>query len=210
MKTRTAFINQIRGLLGEYGLIIPKSSAKVRPILILLLDEQDPRLTPFAKETFSNLYDQLVDLEGRIEKIEQRLKRLFKKHPVCQKIAAIPGVGVLTATAILAAVSSPQVFKNGRHMAAWLGLVPRQHSSGGKAKLGRLSKWGNRYLRTLLIHGGRAVVRHAEKKKDAQSLWTTQLRNRRGNNIAAVAIANKNARVIWALLAHDEEYRKAV
>jgi len=209
MKTRTAFINQIRGLLGEYGLIIPKSSAKVRPILIRLLDEQDARLTPFAKETFSNLYDQLVDLEERIEKIEQRLKRLFKKHPVCQKIAAVPGVGVLTATAILAAVSSPQVFKNGRHMAAWLGLVPRQHSSGGKAKLGRLSKWGDRYLRTLLIHGGRAVTRHAEKKKDAQSLWITKLRNRRGNNIAAVAIANKNARVIWALLAHDEEYRKA-
>jgi transposase len=119
------------------------------------------------------------------------------------------GGWVLTATAILAAVGSPHVFQNSRHMAAWLGLVPRQHSSGGKEKLGRLSKWGNRNLRTLLIHGGRAVVRHAEKKKDSQSVWTNKLKNRRGNNIATDAIANKNARVIWALLAHDNVYRKA-
>jgi transposase len=151
-----------------------------------------------------------VDLEQRIEKMDERLERLFKKHPVCQKIAAVPGVGVLTATAILAAESSPQVFQNGRHMAACLGLVPKQHSSGGKDKLGKLSKKGNRYIRALLIHGARALVHHADKKKDSHSLWTTQLRYRRGNNIAAVANANKNARVIWALLAHDEVYRKAV
>jgi transposase len=133
-------------------------------------------LTPFAKETVSDLYDQLVDLEQWIEKMDKRLERLFKKHPVCQKIAAVPGLGILTATAFLAAVASPQVFQNGRLMAAWFDLVPRQHSSGGKEKLGRLSKWGNRYLQTLLIHGERAVVRHAEKKKDSQSLWTTQLK----------------------------------
>jgi transposase len=209
MRNRTAIINQIRGLLGEYGLVIPKSAAKVRPILIRLLDEQDTRLTPFSKETFSDLYDQLENFDQRIEKMDKRLERLFKKHPVCQRLSTVPGVGVLTATAFLAAVSSPQVFQNGRHRAAWLGLVPKQHSSGGKEKLGKLSKRGNRYLRTLLIHGARAVVRHAEKKKDSYSVWTNKLRNRRGNNIAAVAIANKNARVIWSLLAHDEVYRKA-
>ena len=209
MKNRTALINQIRGLLAEYGLVIPKSAAKVRPVLIYLLGENNGRLSPFAKETFTDLYDQLVDLEKRIEKMNNRLELLFKKHPVCQKIAAVPGVGVLTATAILAAVTSPQVFQNGRHMAAWLGLVPKQHSSGGKERLGRISHHGNRYLRTLLIHGGRAVVLHADKKKDSQSIWMSNLKRRRGNNIAAVAVANKNARVIWALLAHDDVYRKA-
>ena len=128
---------------------------------------------------------------------------------MCQKISAVPGIGVLTATAILAAVSSPQVFKNGRHMAAWLGLVPKQNSSGGKAALGKLSKRGNRYLRMLLIHGARAVVQQAEKRKDSKSVWTSNLKLRKGTNIATVALANKNARVIWALMAHDDIYRQA-
>ena len=209
MKNRTALSNQVRGLLAEYGMVIPKSSAKVRPILISLLDENNGRLSPFAKETFSDLYDQLVDLEQRIEKTNNRLELLFKQHPVCQKISAVPGIGVLTATAILAAVSSPQVFKNGRHMAAWLGLVPKQNSSGGKAALGKLSKRGNRYLRMLLIHGARAVVQQAEKRKDSKSVWTSNLKRRKGTNIATVALANKNARVIWALMAHDDIYRQA-
>ncbi|MHB8482027.1 MAG: IS110 family RNA-guided transposase [Nitrospiria bacterium] len=209
IKNRTALINQIRGLLAEYGLVIPRSATKVRPMLIQILENQNERLTPFGRETFFDLYDQLVDLEKRIEKMHQRLEILFKKHPVCQKIAAIPGIGLLTATALLSAVSYPQAFKNGRHMSAWLGLVPRQYSSGGKEVLGKLSKRGNRYLRTLLIHGARAVVSRSENKKDSLSIWTNNLKRKKGTNVAAVALANKNARVVWALLAHDDIYRKA-
>lgn len=209
VKHQTALINQIRGLLAEYGLVIPKAAPKVRSALILFLDGTNESLTPFARETFSELYDQLNESGRTIEKLNQRIELLFKKHPVCQKIATIPGVGPLTATAILAAVPSAQTFKNGRHMAAWLGLVPRQSSSGGKEKLGKISKRGNCYLRTLMIHGSRTVVQHAEKRKDRRSIWINQLRQKKGFNIAAVALANKNARVIWALLAHDDIYWEA-
>jgi transposase len=208
IKSRTALVNQIRGLLVEYGLVIAKSRDKVQPALIRFLNEENERLTPFARETFFDLYEQLGDLDRRIEKVNGRLERLFKEHPVCRKISAVPGIGPLTATALLAAVANPMAFRNGRHMAAWLGLVPRQHSSGGKEVLRGLSKRGNRYLRTLLIHGARSVVLHAGKRKDAQGLWLSGLRDRKGTNVASVAMANKNARVIWALLAHDDVYRQ--
>ncbi|TLY21948.1 MAG: IS110 family transposase [Nitrospirae bacterium] len=210
IKTRTAFINQIRGLLAEYGLVIAQSPEKVRPALVRFLDDAESGLTAFARETFSELYEQLVELEQRITKVNQRLDRLFNTHPVCRKLAAVPGIGPLTATALLAAISRPHVFQNGRHLAAWLGLVPRQFSSGGHARLGGLSKRGNRYVRTLLIHGARAVVQRAAHKTDARARWMWALKCRKGTNVAAVALANKNARVIWALLAHDEVYRQSV
>jgi transposase len=209
MKNRTALSNQIRGLLSEYGLVIAKSPGKVRRILPTLLDDEGVTLSPFARETFRDLYHQLVDLDQRLEKIEERLQRLFEAHPVCQRIAAIPGIGPLTATALLAAINNPQLFRNGRHMAAWLGLVPRQYSSGEKVALGGISKRGNCYMRTLLIHGARSVVMHIGKKKDPLSLWIRALKDRSGTAVAAVALANKNARVIWALLAHNDVYRKA-
>ena len=208
IKTRTALINQIRGLLGEYGLVIARSPEQVRPALVALLNDEQTGLTPFARETFSELYGQLVEVEQRIVRVNQRLDRIFKAHPVCRKLAVVPGIGPLTATALLAAVSRPQVFQNGRHLAAWLGLVPRQCSSGGHPRLGGLSKRGNRYLRTLLIHGARAVVQRAAHKTDARGRWIWDLKRRKGTNVAAVAVANKNARVIWALLAHDDVYRQ--
>ena len=116
----------------------------------------------------------------------------------------------MTATALVATVGRPQAFHNGRHLAAWLGLVPRQYSSGGKARLGGISKRGSRYVRTLLIHGARAVVQRAERRTDTQGRWLCALKHRKGTNVAAVALANKNARVVWAMLAHDEEYRPPV
>jgi len=133
IKTRTAFINQIRGLLAEYGLVIAQSPEKVRPALVRFLDDAESGLTAFARETFSELYAQLVELEQRITKVNQRLDRLFNTHPVCRKLAAVPGIGPLTATALLATVGRPQAFHNGRHLAAWLGLVPRQYSSGARS-----------------------------------------------------------------------------
>ena len=209
VKNRTALINQIRGLLLEYGVVIGKSPGKVRRLLPALLEDEGIGLTPSSRETFRDLYAQLVDLDERVEKIGGRIERLFNAHPVCQKIAAIPGIGPLTATALVAAIDDPNVFQNGRHLAAWLGLVPRQHSSAEKVNLGRISKRGNRYVRTLLIHGARAVVTHAGKKTDGLSLWIKELKDRSGAAVATVALANKNARVVWALLAHDDVYRKA-
>ena len=208
VKHRTAVINQIRGLLAEYGLVIAQSPEKVRPALVRFLDEAESGLTAFARDTFSELYEQLRDLESRIERVTHRVDRVYRAHPVCRKLAAVPGIGPLTATALLATVGRPQAFHNGRHLAAWLGLVPRQYSSGGKELLGGLSKRGSRYVRTLLIHGARAVVQRAERRTDTQGRWLWALKRRKGTNVAAVALANKNARVIWALLAHDAVYRQ--
>jgi transposase len=209
IKTRTALINQIRGLLGEYGFIIARAPEQVRPALVTLIQDEHNGLTAFARETFSELYEQLVDVEQRLAKITARLDRVFRAHPVCRKLAAVPGIGPVTATALLAAVSQPHVFHNGRHLAAWLGLVPRHCASGGRTRLAGLSKRGNRYVRTLLIHGARAVVRCAEQNTTAQGRWMGALKRRKGTNVAAVAVANKTARVVWALLAHDDVYRPA-
>ena len=201
VKHRTAVINQIRGLLAEYGLVIAQSPAKVRPAVVRFLDDAASGLTAFARDTFAELYAQLTELDSRIERVTHRV------HSVCQKLAAVPGIGPLTATALVATVGRPQAFHNGRHLAAWLGLVPRQYSSGGKERFGGISKRGSRYVRTLLIHGARAVVQRAERRTDTQGRWLCALTHRKGTNVAAVALANNNARVIWALLAHDEAYR---
>ncbi len=209
MKTRTALINQIRWLLAEYGVVIAPSPGKVRAMLPTLLEDEHEYLTPLAKATFRALYEHLLDLEQRIEQMDDRLGQLFTEHPMCQKIAAVPGIGPLTATALVAAIPAPQLFRNGRHLAAWLGLVPRQQSSGERVVLRGISKRGDRYLRTLLIHGARAVVSRAEGTGDPQSRWMSELKQRRGTAVAAVALANKNARVVWAVLAHEDVYRRA-
>src|SRR5207244_4089129 len=156
VKHRTAVINQIRGLLAEYGLVIGQSPEKVRPALVRVLDDAASGLTAGARETFAELYAQLTELDSRIERVTHRVERVSRAHPVCQKLAAVPWIGPLTATALLATVGRPQAFHNGRHLAAWLGLGPRQYSSGGKERLGGISKRGSRYVRTLLIHGARA------------------------------------------------------
>lgn len=200
---RTALGNQIRGLLGEYGIVIAQSLTQLRRALPIIMEDAENGLTGAAREVFAELYAELVALDVRIKQNEQRIGRAFKAEPMCQKIAAIPGVGPLTATAMIAAVGDGQGFRHGREMAAWLGLVPRQHSSGGKAVLLGISKRGDRYLRMLLIHGARAVLQVADKKPDARHRWAAGLKARRGPNIAAVALANKTARTIWAVLTGD-------
>ena len=136
MKHRTAVINQIRGLLAEYGLVIAQFPEKVRPAVVRFLDDAASGLTACARDTFAELYAQLTELNARIERVTHRIARVYRTHPVCQKLAAVPGIGPLTATALLATVGRPQAFHNGRNLAAWLGLVPRQYSSGGKIPVG--------------------------------------------------------------------------
>lgn len=206
-KERTALANQIRGLLSEYGLVIHKGVAAVTQSLPDILEDADNGLTVQARELFAELTDELRELNYRFEACEQRIKVINKSHEACQRLDSVLGIGPMTATAIYAAAGDGKDFNNGRHFAAWLGLVPGQHSTGGKAVLLGISKRGNAYLRTLLIHGARAVLRHSEDKTDRFSRWAQALKARRGHNKACVAIANKMARMAWVVLAKGETYR---
>lgn len=203
VKDRTAKVNQARGLLAEYGIVIPRGITRLKKEMPRILESADNGLTHFARELFSELYRELMELEGRVKAYDQRILKVFNQNPTCQKLGQIAGVGPLTATAVMASVGDASSFKNGRQLSAWLGLVPRQHSSGNKKRLLGISKRGNSYLRGLMIHGARAVIRHSEGKDDPQSRWLNGVKARRGTNRATVALANKNARAIWRLLIDD-------
>jgi transposase len=206
---RTALVNQIRGLLYEYGITIPKGISTARKALPSLVDEENKLLTPRFKSLLSDLYNEFTEVDVRIARLNDQVENVYRQSEACQRIGKLPGIGALTATALLANIGDPGVFSNGRQMAAWLGLVPRQFSTGGKPRLGGISKRGDTYLRTLLIHGGRAVVRTSAGKSDRLSQWAQTLKARKGAQIAAVAVANKNARIIWAILSGDAEYKPA-
>ncbi len=207
VKQRTALANQIRGLLAEYGIIIPKGINHVNKQIPEILEDGENELTTLTREMFSDLYENSKLLEEKVNAYTKKIELLAKTNEKCQRICKIEGVGPLTATAVVAAVGDASVFKNGREMAAWLGLVPKQHSSGDRTQLLGISKRGDKYIRTLLIHGGRSVTRVCTTKTDARSLWVADKKERCGENKTAVAVANKNARIIWALLNSGESYQ---
>lgn len=209
LQARTRVVNQARGLLAEYGIVVGKQVSQLRRRLPEILESCDNELTDFGRELFVSLYDELVHLDERIHDCDKKITRIYKASPVCQRLAEIEGIGPITATALVASVGDPRVFQKGRQMSAWLGLVPKQNSTGGKTVLLGISKRGDRYLRTLLIHGARSVVSRAEGKNDARSRWIGQLKQRCGMNKACVALANKNARIAWALLATGNRYQAA-
>jgi transposase len=204
---RTAVVSQIRGLLLDRGFAIGKSITRARRIIPEILSDVENEITVLAREALNELYDLFRDLDRRIIIFDRKIDAVFRDSEVCQRIAKIKGVGPKTATAIVAAVGDGSEFKNGRHLAAWVGLVPRQFSSGDRTVLMGISKRGNQHLRSLLVHGARAVVRTAPNKTDHNNQWVNQLRERRGFNRATVAVANKNARIIWAVLRTGEPYR---
>jgi transposase len=206
---RTALANQMRGLLAEYGIVVPQGIARLRRVLPCILEDVANGLPALAQEVIAELQERLADLDQRIASYDRRLTPLARQSEAAQRLMQLEGVGAATATAIVATIGDGQAFKNGRQLAAWLGLVPRQYSRGGKTRLGHISKRGNVYLRTLLIHGARSVLQLTGKRTDAKSRWAEQLKQRRGNNIAAVALAAKHARIIWAMLARGQEYRRA-
>lgn len=206
---RTALDNQIRGLLAEYGVFIPQSISHIRSRLLVIVDDSHPELTDLTRELVLELYEEFKYLDQRIKKCDTKIKHVFSRSEACQRIAQIEGVGPITATAVVATVGDTKYFKNGRQFAAFLGLTPRQHSSGGKPLLMGISKQGDCYLRMLLVHGARSVMYVVDKKNDPKSEWLKKLRTRRGINKTCVALANKNARIIWALLAKGENYKKA-
>ena len=151
----------------------------------------------------------LLELDVQVEELETQINAWHRSHEDSRRLAEIPGIGPLTASALVASIGDAKSFRNGRQLAAWLGLVPRQHSSGGKALLLGISKRGDTYLRALMVHGARSVVRVAEGKRSSTDKWTTEMGTRRHTNVVAVARANKNARVVWALLAHQRSYNAA-
>jgi transposase len=204
---RTAVVSQIRGLLLDRGFAMAKSITRARRMVPEILSNLDNELTSLAREALYELYDLFRDLDRRIASFDKKIEAVFRNSPVCQRIASIKGVGPKTATAIVAAIGDGAEFRNGRHLAAWVGLVPRQFSSGDRTVLMGISKRGNQHLRSLLVHGARAVVRTAPNKTDPNNQWVNQLRERRGFNRATVAVANKNARIIWAVLRTGEPYR---
>ncbi|HEX5434504.1 MAG TPA: IS110 family transposase [Candidatus Angelobacter sp.] len=206
---RTQLINQIRGLLAEYGIVLPQHPGQVRSGLPAVLEDAENQLTGFGRGLFRGLYEELAQLDEKIAYADNRIQIAFQAHPDCRRIAAVEGVGPLIATAIVAAISNGHAFENGRQFSAWLGLVPRQNSSGGKSRLMGITKRGDPYLRTLLIHGARSVVFRAKAKSDKRSLWITDKQQRLGTTKACVAVANKNARIIWSLIAREQEYRRA-
>lgn len=163
------------------------------------------------RRTIAELYELFIDLEKRINFFDKEIETVFRQSSECQRIAKVKGIGPKTATAVVAAIGNGQEFKNGRHFAAWLGLVPRQHSSGDRQVLMNITKKGDKHLRTLLIHGARAVVRVATNNNDGSlNQWVNQLKERRGFNKTTVAVANKNARIIWSILRHETEYQPAL
>jgi transposase len=204
---RTAQANQIRGLLTEFGLVIPVGIRSIARKLPELLEDAENGLSAASRALFARLFEHFRALDRQVEELERKINAWHREDTASQRLQAIPGIGPLTASALVASVGDAKVFHNGRQFAAWLGLVPRQISSGGKTNLLGISKRGDTYLRTMLIHGARSVLLHLKRHPDQAEGWLARLANRRNPNIAAVALANKNARTVWVLLAHGRDYQ---
>lgn len=204
---RTRLCNQIRGLLGEYGLIVPQGIRFIRQQLPDMLEDADNELTPIARESFQQLYEELVELDRRVKQTKQRIGQVCDALPICQTLLTVPGVEPMVATALYATMGSPHNYRNGREFAAFLGLVPQQHSTGGKTVLRGISKRGDPHLRTLLVQGAQAAMRHMHKRDDALSQWACKVKAKKGHAKAIVALANKLARICWAVSATDMPYK---
>lgn len=206
IKSRTAQANQIRGLLAEYGVVIAKGIASVRKLLTTMALNED-KLTPKAQQVFCRLHEQFKSYDEQVAAYDKDIAAHVASEPICQEIMKIEGIGPVSASAIVSTIGDAHQFKGGRELSAWLGLVPRQHSSGNNIRLGGIHKRGDKYLRTLLIHGARCALNYAEGKSDKKNRWAAEKKQRIGFNKAAVALANKHARIIWAMMTSGECYR---
>ena len=205
---RTAKANQLRGLLAEFGIVLPQGLHRLRHLMPEILADAENGLSCRLRERFSHLFSHLRELDVSVIEWERQIVAWHRENPLSQRLEKIPGMGPLGASALVASIGDVRTFKNGRQLAAWLGLVPRQDSSGGKTRLLGISKRGDRYLRTLLILGAQAVLRQMQRHPArAAHSWLERLTARSHRHIAAVALANKNARIVWALLAHEREYQ---
>jgi transposase len=207
VRQKTMLINALRGHCGELGIVVAQGASKVAELIAIIEDQEDDRIPALAREALGSLVGQLRMVQAQLLGLEKRLKTWHRANEASRRLETIPGVGVITATALVATIGDASQFHSGRQLAAWLGLVPRQHSSGGKERLGRISKRGDGYLRKLLVHGARTVLLWSRRKKETRSPWLEALLARRPTNVVLVAMANKTARVVWALLSRGETYR---
>ena len=205
IRQRTMLVNALRGHMAEFGIVAPQGIARVADLLAVLLDEDETVLPPLARQALQGLAAELETLSARVEEIEAAILAWHKGSEASRRLATVPGIGPITASAIVATVGDVSNFASARHFAAWIGLVPKQNSTGGKPRQGGISKAGDRYLRRLLVLGATAVIRHTRIK--AREGWLMELIKRRPTMVAAVAQANKTARIVWALLARGESYR---
>jgi transposase len=207
---RTAQINQIRGLLLEYGVAIPLGRAAVMRRLPEILEDADNGLSVRFRAALHGLLEELRHLDDQVASYDEQIAAIAREDAQAQRLMTVPGIGALSATALSATVGEdPTLFGNGRGLAAWIGVVPRQHTTGGRERLLGISKRGDVYLRQLLIHGARAVLRGVERKSDATSRWATALKARRHTNVAVVALANKIARIAYAVMTSGQPYDPA-
>jgi transposase len=206
LSSRTARVNTLRGLLREQGIFIPEGVRHVVPQVWALLEDADSTIGDALRPMLAEVVGEIRELERRVKACERQLQTLARETPTVERLMTIPGVGLLTATALVAFVGDVRRFPSARHFASYVGLVPREHSSGLKRRLGRISKRGDVYLRTLLIHGARSVLRAARTKQQPDRLraWALRLHQKQGYNLAAVALANKLARIVWAVWKTDD------
>ncbi|MFH0266261.1 IS110 family RNA-guided transposase [Vibrio rumoiensis] len=208
IQSRTQLSNQIRGLLAEYGLIISSvGRAALRKELPEFLEDAENDLTSTSRALFSELYEELIQLESVIKEYDKKVEGMVKLNDICLRAQTVVGIGPITAAALYAAIGNGHNFSNGRHFSAWCGLVPKQHSTGGKSVLLGITKRGNPYLRTLLNHGARTVLKYCEMKDDKLSLWAQRLKKEKHYNQASIAVANKLARIVWAVISKNESYQ---
>jgi len=207
VRQRTMLINALRGHMSEFGIVVAQGRCNASKLIDVIEDDTDDRLPALARQTLQTFVEQLYSADHQIAALERRLKLWHQGNEASRRLTAIPGVGIITATAIVATVGDASQFSSGRQLAAWLGIVPKQNSSGGKERMGRISKHGDGYLRRLLVHGARAVLRWSRNDKDKRSPWLEAMLARRPTNVVLVATANKNARIIWAMLSHGQDYR---
>jgi transposase len=208
VRARTQLSNQLRGILNEYGIVVRAGRGALLTALPRLLEDATNALTPLARESLLDMWEEWQMLDARIRQVEARLEQYVAPQPVVQRLRQVHGIGKLISTAAWAVLGDGRAFQSGRHFAANLGLVPREHSSGGRQKLGGITKRGNRYLRCLLIQAGHTILRYAPRHaNDYLSQWALRVAARRGPQVAVVAVANKLARILWAIVAHTRDYR---
>jgi transposase len=206
IRQRTMLVNALRGHMAEFGLVEAQGLHKVVGLIAIVLDERDERIPILARQALKMITDQISELQTRISELERQVLAWHKDNPVSQRLATIPGIGPIIATAIAATVADAGVFRSGREFAAWLGLVPRQSSTGGKARLGGISKRGDSYLRRLLVNSAHTVLLCSKAAK--ADPWVVSLRGRKPRLVVAVALANKTARTAWAVMSRQETYRR--
>jgi len=206
VKARTAQANQLRSLLAEFGIVLRQGIHVLLREVPAIVSDDENGLLESVRDLFTRLLGHVKELDRHVTEVEQQILQWHKSNEQSRKLEKVPGIGPITASALVATIGDATAFHHGRQLAAWVGLVPRQYSTGGKIRLHGISKRGDVYLRTWLIHGARSVLRVAARHTDPTTRWLKDVQARRNANIAAVALANKHVRVVWALLAHDRDY----